>query len=114
MTQAICTGSAYTEDRAIEWLKARGATVASVQAVTVIVLPESARLESDGRYWRYAITFYGPDGDEEETYVEMEHYADAYETVLRLIEPTPEPSENLYGAAGGDTENEVYDGREQA
>ncbi len=89
-TQAICTGSAHTEDRAIEWLKAHGAIVESTHAVTVIILPENARVERSSDYWRSSITF--PPDHEEGSYVEVEHYVDAYETILTLHEaPTYEP-----------------------
>ncbi len=84
MGKAIVTGCVSTEDQAVEWLKAQGATVNGCQAVTVIVLPERAMVNEDGYHWRYTITFYGPDGNSLETYVEVELNVDAYETVLRL------------------------------
>lgn len=86
MTKAICTGSASTEDRALEWLRQHGAIIDGCQAVTVIVLPEKALVEKNGYEWRYSISFYGPDGNPEGQYVEVESYIDAYDTVLRLME----------------------------
>lgn len=83
LKKVIATGSANTDDKAIEWLKAHGATVVSTQlAVDLIELLEKAKLERGNQYWQWIITFTGEDGNDEDGYVEIESYADLYETVL--------------------------------
>ena len=80
ITKIIGTGRASTDDKALEWLKAHGATlVHSLAPVDLIELPENARLERGNQYWQWTITF--PD---EDPYVEVELYADLCETVLKF------------------------------
>ena len=88
MSKIITTASTYTELDAIMWLERHGARIDAVLACTVIELPEKALVEKDGQEWRYVISFYGPDGNREMKYVEVEHNIDANETILTLKKGT--------------------------
>ena len=81
-SKAIAAG--HITDEAEAWLISHGATVEGGD-VNIVRLPEKARLEEDGEYWRYIISFYGPDGNDEPQHVEIEWNIDAYETKISLI-----------------------------
>ena len=83
-TKAIVTGSVYTDESAIDWLRTHKAKTENVAALTVIILPEEARVEQDGSPSCYIIRFYGADGNDEPVYVEIYLDVDAYETELSL------------------------------
>lgn len=58
-----------------DWLLFHHALVATIEVrhvpITLIALPEAAIVAKDGREWRYCVSFYGPDGNEEEMYLEV-------------------------------------------
>lgn len=81
--KVIATGSVYTEDEAIKWLKEHGAKVVETElAVTLIELPANAKLErNNNNYWEWYIEF---NDDPTESYVSVALHADAYDTELKL------------------------------
>jgi hypothetical protein len=81
-SKAIAVGD--IEDDAKAWLIAHGATVEESD-VTIIRLPDKAQVEGDGEWWRYIISFYGPDGNYEPHYCEVNINIDAYKTEISLI-----------------------------
>ncbi|HEY7417092.1 MAG TPA: hypothetical protein VH593_18035 [Ktedonobacteraceae bacterium] len=85
LKKVIATGSASTEDAAIEWLKAHGAIVESALGIDIIELPENARIEGGSHHWQKHIVFSDADGNEEPQCVEVELDVDANETALYLI-----------------------------
>ena len=70
-------------EEAVQWLKAHGATIEGF-GLLIITLPEKAQVQKGNLGWDYAIAFYNAEGNDEESWIEIELYIDAYETQLRL------------------------------
>lgn len=80
--QIICAGT--VGEGVTAWLYKNGATLDGALGVEVFKLPATARIEQDGRPWRYIISFGGYEGNAGDQYVEMELSPDASQTVLTL------------------------------
>jgi hypothetical protein len=80
--QVICAGQ--VGEGVTSWLYKNGATVDGALGIDLFKLPENARIEQDGRAWRYLITLPGYEGNAGDQYVEMELSPNAMQTVLTL------------------------------
>lgn len=59
MATIITGDSSIHTDKAIEWLKANGATIEQHAALSIITLPETMTLDHDADYhraWRYTVS----------------------------------------------------------
>ena len=70
-------------DDAVQWLRAHGATIEGI-GLLIITLPKQAQVQKGNLGWDYAVAFYDVEGNDEESWIEIELYIDAYETQLRL------------------------------
>jgi hypothetical protein len=82
-SKVIATGSSSTEDSALEYLKLYGCEVEYCSSVTLIRLPENAKLEKGNLWWDYSISF-ASQFDDDETYVSVELSCDVQETIVKL------------------------------
>jgi hypothetical protein len=80
--KVICAGQ--VGGGVTNWLYTHGATLDAALGIGVFGLPDTARIEQDGRTWRYLITFPGYEGNAGDTYIEVELRPDAAQTVLTL------------------------------
>jgi len=68
---------------AVQWLKAHGARVEGIDLLT-ITLREQAHVERGAHGWDYSILFYNAEGNDENSWIDIELDVDAYETSLSL------------------------------
>jgi hypothetical protein len=83
MAKQVTLAAGDVSDEAIAWLKAHGAKIEGF-GLLIITLPEQAQVHKGSRGWDYTIAFYNAEGNDEQSWVEIELYVDAYETALRL------------------------------
>ena len=83
MAKQVTIVAGDTTDEAIEWLKAHGAQIEGF-GLLIITLPAKALVHKGNRGWDYSIAFYNADGNDEESWLDVELYLDAYETSLTL------------------------------
>ena len=69
----------------IEWLQEHHARIETCLGLTIVELPAKAHVDKEGQEWHYSVWFYDQNGEQEETYLDIEHYAnDEQETEWRL------------------------------
>lgn len=83
MAKQVTLVSGNVDDNAQNWLKAHGATIEGFGLLT-ITLPEKAQVRRGDRGWDYSISFYDAEGNEEQSYLEIELALDVYETRICL------------------------------
>jgi len=83
MAKQVTIVSGDVSDEAVQWLKAHGAKVEGIDLLT-ITLPEKAQVQRGTRGWDYAIAFYNAEGNDEDSWIDIELDIDAYETSLSL------------------------------
>jgi hypothetical protein len=83
MAKQVTIVAGDVSDQAVQWLKAHGAQIEGFGLLT-ITLPEEAQVHKGSRGWDYTIAFYNDEGNDEASWIEIEMYIDAYETVLSL------------------------------
>jgi len=83
MAKQVTIVAGDVSEEAVEWLKAHGATIEGFGLLT-ITLPAKALVHKGNRGWDYSIAFYDADGNDEESWLDVELYLDAYETSLTL------------------------------
>ncbi|MFL5591839.1 MAG: hypothetical protein ACJ8DI_29895 [Ktedonobacteraceae bacterium] len=82
-TKQVTIVAGDISDEAVQWLKAHGATIEGF-GLLIITLPEKALVHKGNRGWDYSIAFYNAEGNDEESWLDVELYLDAYETGLTL------------------------------
>jgi len=83
MAKQVTLVAGDVSDEAVEWLKAHGASIEGI-GLLIITLPEKAQVQKGSYGWDYAIAFYNAEGNDEESWLDIELAIDAYETQLRL------------------------------
>src|SRR4051794_9579851 len=83
MAKQVTLVAGDVTDEAQEWLKQHGAKIEGFGLLT-ITLPTQALVHKGNRGWDYSINFYDVDGNDEESYIDVELDLDAYETALTL------------------------------
>ena len=85
MAKQVTIAAGDIDIEALSFLHGHGAKSENSLGLTIVSLPESAHVDRDtyvkGQYY---IWWYGEDGNEEEQFIEVELYIDAYETRIRL------------------------------
>ena len=85
MAKQVTIAAGDIDLEALAFLHGHGAQSSNSLGLTIIALPETARVERGAYAWQYTIGWYGEDGNLEEQYCEVELYVDAYETRVKLI-----------------------------
>lgn len=83
MAKQVTIVSGDVTDEAVAWLIAHSAMIESA-GLLIITLPEKAQVHKGDRGWDYSIAFYNAEGNDEESWLEVELSIDAYETQIRL------------------------------
>ncbi len=83
MAKQVTIVAGDVSDKAVQWLKAHGAIVEGFGLLS-ITLPEQAQVQRGNLGWDYAIAFYNAEGNDEDSWIDIELYVDAYETSLIL------------------------------
>lgn len=81
---AITLVSGNVSDKAVTWLKAHGATIEGF-GLLEITLPEKAMVNNGIGSHVYTLSFYNAEGNDEQSYVEVELDIDAYQTSVELL-----------------------------
>ena len=84
MAKQVTLVAGDVSDEAVEWLKAHGAKIEGFGLLT-ITLPEQAQVQRGSRGWDYAIAFYNAEGNDEESWIDIELDVDVYDTRLSTI-----------------------------
>jgi hypothetical protein len=84
MASTVVIAAGHVTDEAQVFLKAHGATLEYALGLEVIQLPVTAMVEKQAHDWHHTIAFYGPDGEYEDSYCDIELDVNAYETVIVL------------------------------
>lgn len=84
MAKQVTLAAGDVDEKALEWLKAHGAQVEGIGLLT-ITLPETALVYRGNRGWDYAVSFYNVEGNDEDSYLDIETDIDAYDTRVRLM-----------------------------
>jgi len=69
----------------LEWLQEHNARIEHCLGLTVVELPKRAQVEKQEYDWHWCVWFYGPDSNQENSYLDIEvAIDDAQETVWKL------------------------------
>jgi hypothetical protein len=83
MKKQVTIVAGNVSDEARQWLEQHGAKIEGF-GLLIITLPEQAQVQKGSYGWDYAIAFYNAEGNDEESWIDIELDIDAYETRLRL------------------------------
>lgn len=83
MAKQVTLVAGDVSDDAQKWLKAHGTMVEGFGLLT-ITLPAKAQVRRGDRGWDYSVSFYNAEGNDEESYLEIELALDPYETSIVL------------------------------
>lgn len=84
MAKQVTLVAGDVDEKAVAWLKAHGAQIEGIGLLTM-TLPETALVYRGNRGWDYSVSFYNAEGNDEESYVDIETDIDAYDTRVRLM-----------------------------